>query len=67
MVGMREAWVWSGVGAGGGLLVAAVISVSLGGPGWPYYLILGALLLALAIAVGLRRPSGLKSTGAEAE
>jgi hypothetical protein len=49
--------VWSGVGAGIGLLVAAVMSVALRGPGWPYYLILGTLLLSLAILVGLRSPA----------
>jgi hypothetical protein len=35
------------LGAGGGLLVAAFISVLLNGPGWPYFLVLGCLSLAL--------------------
>ena len=59
---MHEGLVWFPVGMGGGLLLAAIISVTLDGPGWPYYLFLGMLELGLAVVLGLRKPSA--SSGA---
>jgi hypothetical protein len=56
-VQVRVALAWVGIGAAGAFLLAAVISVALGGPGWPYYLVLGGVAVLAALFAGLRRPA----------
>ena len=45
---------WVLLGGGASFLVAALISVALNGPGWPYFMALGVLSLAAALAVSCR-------------
>lgn len=56
---VKERYVWSALAGGAAFLVAAVISVALSGPGWPYYLVLGVLALVAAFFLSTRkdRPS----------
>lgn len=51
---MRVALSWIGIGAAGAFLLAAVISVALGGPGWPFFLGLGGACLLATLFAGLR-------------
>ena len=53
---------WYAVGAAGAFLAAAVLAVALDGPGWPYFLILGAACLLGALLSTLLRRSGQGDT-----
>ena len=50
---MRAIVAWALLGAGAAFLLAAIISVALDGPGWPYYLGLGGLCVVVGFALGL--------------
>ena len=51
---MRPAIPWVCFGAAGAFLLAALVSLALRGPAWPYHLMLSAGFLFLALTTSLR-------------
>ncbi|HUR24593.1 MAG TPA: hypothetical protein VM327_01085 [Candidatus Thermoplasmatota archaeon] len=51
---MKPAIPWLCFGAAGAFLVAALVSVALRGPAWPYHLMLSAAFLLVAVLTSLR-------------
>jgi Flp pilus assembly protein TadB len=51
---VRWALAWLLLGAAAAFLLAAVISVALGGPGWPIFLTMGAAAIGASLVTTLR-------------